>query len=181
MEEVSNSELKQLSKCKHTFCKKCIEECFKRAPICPICNIVYGEIVGTQPNGIMVESFQRDIHLPGYEACGTIRIFYSFLKGTQAKEHPNPGCLYKGTRRTAYLPDNTEGQKVHRLLRRAFEQRLVFTIGGSRTTGREDVVTWNDIHHKTNTHGGPEKYGYPDPGYLSRALEELAAKGIRED
>ena len=84
MEEVSNSKLKQLSKCKHTFCKKCIEECFKRAPICPICNIVYGEIVGTQPNGIMVESFQRDIHLPGYDDCGTIRIFYSFLKGTQA-------------------------------------------------------------------------------------------------
>jgi hypothetical protein len=84
MEEVSNCKLKQLSKCKHTFCKKCIEECFKRAPICPICNIVYGEIVGTQPSGIMVESFQRDIHLPGYDDCGTIRIFYSFLKGTQA-------------------------------------------------------------------------------------------------
>jgi hypothetical protein len=25
------------------------------------------------------------------------------------------------------------------------------------------------------------RYGYPDPGYLSRVLEELAAKGIRED
>lgn len=181
MEEVSNSKLKQLSKCKHIFCKTCIEECFKRAPACPICNTVYGKIVGTQLSGIMVESFQRDIQLPGYDDSGTIRIFYSFLSGKQTKEHPNPGCVYKGTRRTAYLPDNTEGQKVHRLLRRAFEQSLVFTIGCSRTTGRDDVVTWNDIHHKTNTHGGPEKYGYPDPDYLSRVLEELAAKGITED
>ena len=83
MEEVSNSKFKNMSKCKLTFCKTCIEECFKRAPVCPICNIVYGKIVGTQPSGIMVESFQRDIHLPGYDDCGTIRIFYSFLKGKQ--------------------------------------------------------------------------------------------------
>lgn len=73
------------------------------------------------------------------------------------KEHPNTGLPYKGTKRSAYLPDNEDGQKVHRLLRRAFNQRLVFTIGNSRTTGREDVVTWNDIHHKTHVNGGPEK------------------------
>ena len=66
--------------------------------------------------------------------------------------------MYKGTKRMAYLPDNKEGQKVHRLLRRAFDQRLLFTIGSSRTTGKEDVVTWNDVHHKTNKTGGPSKY-----------------------
>ena len=72
------------------------------------------------------------------------------------KAHPNPGKPYKGTMRVAYLPDNSEGQKVLKLLMKAFEARLVFTIGRSVTTGLEDIVTWNDIHHKTNIAGGPE-------------------------
>ena len=41
------------------------------------------------------------------------------------------------------------------LLKRAFDAQLIFTVGTSVTTGQSDVVTWNDIHHKTNTHGGP--------------------------
>lgn len=64
------------------------------------------------------------------------------------------------------------------MLERAFKQGLTFTIGFSRTTGRNNVVTWNDIHHKTRTSGGPERFGYPDPDYLERVREELEAKGI---
>lgn len=45
-----------------------------------------------------------------------------------------------------------------RLLKKAFDQKLIFTVGTSRTTGAENQVTWNDIHHKTSTVGGPEKY-----------------------
>ena len=70
------------------------------------------------------------------------------------EEHPYPGQEYYGTSRTAYLPNNDEGQKVHRLLKEAFRRRLVFTVGRSRTTGCDNQVTWNDIHHKTNPHGG---------------------------
>jgi len=73
------------------------------------------------------------------------------------EEHPKPGKAYYGTSRTAYLPNNTEGQKVHKLLKEAFNRRLTFTVGHSRTTGCEDVITWNDIHHKTCTNGGQEK------------------------
>lgn len=72
-------------------------------------------------------------------------------------EHPNPGKRYHGATRTAYLPNNPEGNQVLRLLQRAFHQKLIFTVGTSRTTGANDAVTWNDIHHKTNTHGGPEQ------------------------
>ena len=36
------------------------------------------------------------------------------------------------------------------MLKIAFERKLVFTIGNSRTTGAEGVITWNDIHHKTD-------------------------------
>ncbi len=65
---------------------------------------------------------------------------------------------YHGTSRYAYLPDNPEGNEVLALLQRAFGQKLIFTVGQSTTSGLDNVVTWNDIHHKTNRHGGPERY-----------------------
>ena len=136
--------------------------------------------------------------LPGYEKYGTIEIHYHIPGGSQGKEHPNPGQSFHATSRTAYVPDSPEGRKVVQLLKKAFEARLIFTVGTSHTTGATNAVVWNDIHHKTSTTGGPTKlvviltkfqllllyiycsYGYPDPTYLSRVLEELAAKGIRE-
>jgi len=41
-----------------------------------------------------------------------------------------------------------------------------------------NTVVWNDIHHKTSPSGGPSSYGYPDPGYLDRVIEDLKAQGI---
>ena len=90
--------------------------------------------------------------------CGTICIQYSFSSGIQGPEHPNPGQQYSGTHRTAYLPDNNEGREVLQLLNRAFNARLVFTVGTSITTGLSNQITWNDIHHKTNMHGGAHGY-----------------------
>jgi len=69
------------------------------------------------------------------------------------EDHPNPGQPYNGTHRTAYLPNNAEGREVLGLLRRAFDAGLIFTIGRSVTTGADNVVVWNDIHHKTNDRG----------------------------
>ena len=73
----------------------------------------------------------------------------------QDPEHPHPGHYYEGTSREAYLPGNREGHEVLQLLKRAFDARLVFTVGTSNTTGRPNQVVWNDIHHKTSTSGGP--------------------------
>uniref|UniRef100_A0AC11BAR5 Deltex E3 ubiquitin ligase 3L n=1 Tax=Ovis aries TaxID=9940 RepID=A0AC11BAR5_SHEEP len=96
----------------------------------------------------------------------------------QKKEHPNPGARFSGIQRTAYLPDNKEGNEVLALLHRAFDQKLIFTVGESRTLGVSGVITWNDIHHKTSRTGGPQRYGYPDPHYLKRVKQELKDKGI---
>lgn len=82
------------------------------------------------------------------------------LLTTLQPEHPNPGVRYSGTSRTAYLPDCKEGQKVLKLLKKAFDRRLIFTIGRSVTTGLNNVITWNDIHHKTNIDGGPQRYAH---------------------
>src|SRR5690606_31272389 len=93
-------------------------------------------------------------------------------------DHPNPGHPYAGTSRIAYLPDTEEGRRILKLLKIAFQRRLVFTIGTSVTTGASNFVVWNGIHHKTRPCGGPTYYGYPDPTYFNRVTMELAAKGV---
>ena len=90
-----------------------------------------------------------------HDAAHIIGNILSFLI---QEEHPNPGQNYYGTSRTAYLPDDEEGRKVLKLLQEAFKRRLVFTVGRSRTTGADNQVTWNDIHHKTCTNGGQQGY-----------------------
>ncbi|KAE8581722.1 hypothetical protein XENTR_v10024920 [Xenopus tropicalis] len=165
-----------LEKCKHVICAGCWEETKKHKPVCPVCNVPYGLVTGNQPDGTMTHS-TSNMPLSGYR-CGTITINYSFPNGVQGEAHPNPRQPYYGTHRTAYLPDNEEGREILRLLQKAFQRKLVFTIGESRTTGAKNTVTWNDIHHKTNTFGGPERFGYPDPDYLKRVRDELKAKGV---
>nr|XP_056717393.1 E3 ubiquitin-protein ligase DTX3L [Euleptes europaea] len=175
MDKIDQKEV--LPKCKHAFCKGCIQEAMKYKPVCPVCNMAYGKIEGNQPPGKMEISKMRS-SLPGYEGSGTIVITYHIYNGVQKENHPNPGKTFSGVTRTAYLPDNGEGREILHLLQRAFNQKLIFTVGQSRTTGINDVVTWNDIHHKTSTYGGANGYGYPDPNYLKRVREELKAKGI---
>ncbi|XP_027268562.1 E3 ubiquitin-protein ligase DTX3L isoform X1 [Cricetulus griseus] len=167
-----------LSKCKHEFCTSCITKAMSLKPVCPVCQTSYGIQRGNQPDGGTMTSDTLRQSLPGYEDCGTIVIRYDIKSGIQTNEHPNPGKPYPGTHRSAYLPDNKEGREVLDLLREAFRKKLIFTIGNSRVTGASDVITWNDIHHKTSTFGGPENFGYPDPDYLKRVKEELKAKGI---
>lgn len=170
---------KELEKCGHKFCTTCIEQCFKKMkPACPICGTLYGKIVGNMPRGTMTHHTDPYSQLPGYEGHGTIMIEYNFPNGIQTEEHPHPGRQYYGTHRVAFLPNNAEGQKVLRLLKQAFESRVTFTVGRSATTGLDDQVIWNDVHHKTRVCGGPTSFGYPDPTYLNRVQEELASKGV---
>ncbi|XP_014854982.1 PREDICTED: uncharacterized protein LOC106925271 isoform X2 [Poecilia mexicana] len=169
---------KQL-KCKHAFCKGCLQSAVKSCgPICPICKDVFGVMVGNQPDGTMTFS-RNPSSLPGFPNCGHIFITYHIPSGKQTENHPHPGQHYGGAIRHAYLPDNKEGNEVLLLLKKAFDQKLIFTVGASRTSGMDNMVTWNDIHHKTSMTGGPECYGYPDEKYLSRVKEELKAKGIQ--
>ncbi|XP_041858876.1 probable E3 ubiquitin-protein ligase DTX3 [Melanotaenia boesemani] len=166
--------------CLHSFCSECIDSVFSLKPACPICNTFHGVYTGTQPKGTMTVSRSWQ-GLPGFEHCGSITIQYSFPAGIQGPEHPNPGVRYSSTSRTAFLPASEEGEKVLRLLRKAFDRRLTFTIGRSATTGLNNVITWNDIHHKTSMAGGQQCFGYPDPEYLFRVQEELRLKGVTDD
>ncbi|XP_062620291.1 uncharacterized protein LOC134281872 [Saccostrea cucullata] len=165
-------------KCGHIFCKDCIDQQFEYKPACPSCGKVFGKMTGDQPPGTV--SLRKEWRsLPGYEDCSEcIIITYTIRGGLQGEDHPNPNRYFKGITRSGYLPNNTKGRQVVKLLNIAFSRKLVFTIGRSRTTGEEGVVTWNDISHKTRPDGGPQKFGYPDDTYLDRVLAELAVKGV---
>lgn len=91
------------------------------------------------------------------DECSKTEVWRLFLHFQD--EHPNPGLPYTRLSRTAYLPDSTEGKQILDLLKRAFDQRLIFTVGRSSTSGRNNTVTWNDIHHKTSIYGGPTWWG----------------------
>ncbi|XP_077983239.1 uncharacterized protein LOC144438082 [Glandiceps talaboti] len=175
----SGVSLKSMKCCKNTICTTCFDHHFGNDGKCPFCTLVVFLMKGNQPFGKMDIYTDKHDSLEGYEGKGVITITYNFSDGTQGKNHPNPGKRYSGTTRRAYLPANSEGQSVLKLLKRAFDMGLLFTIGKSVTTGQDNCVVWNDVHHKTSKTGGPARYGYPDPTYLRRVKEELAAKGIK--
>ncbi|XP_066997951.2 protein deltex [Anabrus simplex] len=149
---------------------------------CPVCMTIYGEKTGNQPDGSMDWTI-LNYSLPGHQGSRTIQITYNIVSGIQGAEHPNPGRPYYavGFPRICYLPDIEKGRKVLKLLSVAFQRRLIFTVGRSVTTGREDVVTWNEIHHKTEPGLANNGHGYPDPNYLENCLRELAVHGVTDD
>eukprot|EP01126_Amoeba_proteus_P039037 TRINITY_DN4098_c0_g3_i2.p1 TRINITY_DN4098_c0_g3~~TRINITY_DN4098_c0_g3_i2.p1 ORF type:complete len:248 (-),score=28.48 TRINITY_DN4098_c0_g3_i2:223-966(-) len=169
----------QLSECNHCFHSECITLCIKENSqflLCPCCLKVYGTRTGTMPRGTRTVT-RSTSRLEGY-SCGTIVINYHFPDGLQGPEHPQPGAMYTGTSRTAYLPDDEKGNEVLRLLDIAWERKLTFTVGTSVTTGTSNSVVWNGIHHKTAMSGGTSNYGYPDDTYLDRVKAELNDLGI---
>ena len=56
------------------------------------------------------------------------------------------------------IPACPEGWEVLKLLKRAFDARLLFTVGGSATTGYDDQIVWSGVHHKTSLSGGLTLY-----------------------
>ena len=62
----------------------------------------------------------------------------------------------------------------------AFQRRLTFTVGTSLTTGQDDFVVWNGIHHKTQLVENGDGNGYPDMEYLDKVTEELENFGVKQ-
>ena len=100
------------------------------------------------PEGRMSVKISEKIHCSGYEDVGTIVIDYDIFQGKRN------GKNFPSTQRRAYLPNNKEGNEVLELLKISFDRKLTFTVGTSVTTGMNNVIVWNSIHHKTNLTGG---------------------------
>jgi deltex len=106
----------------------------------------------------------------------TILFLFSIASGVQTAHHPNPNRAFfaVGFPRLCYLPENPTGRKILRYLKIAFDRGLLFSIGRSATTGREDVVIWKNVEHKT------QFSSYPDPTYLQRCMESLIHLGVTD-
>lgn len=78
-----------LERCGHSFCRSCLDQAFKVKRACPVCRLVYGQLIGNQPaNGSMMVERDPDLELPGHEGFGCICIIYSFPPGLQAVSIP---------------------------------------------------------------------------------------------
>lgn len=63
------------------------------------------------------------------------------------EKHPHPGQPYAGVQMYAYLPDNQDGRQLLKLLEKAFNKQLLFTVATSENG--EDTVTPALIPPKT--------------------------------
>eukprot|EP00964_Phaeocystis_antarctica_P029155 scaffold16428_cov63-Phaeocystis_antarctica.AAC.4 len=156
------------------------ETAFRNSNNCPCCQQLYPLLPGPQPSGVMSASGDRR-DCEGHAACdGCIAVRYEFEGGVQLDQHPEPGKIYHGAKRSVYLPNDDAGSKALQLLKLAFERGLLFRVGKSVTTGKtEDGIVWNGIHQKTRRDGGAANHGYPDPTFLQRLQSECALHGVR--
>jgi hypothetical protein len=80
---------------------------------------------GSSPSGTMTAELS---------STDTIRITYNIPSGIQAFYHDNPGKVYAGITRVAYLPNNDEGRQLLTRLKYAWQHGLIFNVGTSLTT-----------------------------------------------
>ena len=162
-----------LVSCNCTFHTNCITKALEHHTRCPACRLQVNRNprYGTMPSGTMTVTHDRSSSCAGYRNFKTIVIRYNIDSGIQKKYHPNPGIPFKAISRTAYVPDNNEGQDLVKRLQYAFNYGLLFCVGTSVTTGKHNVITWSSIHHKTNQQHGA--HGFPDPSYIARCNLEL--------
>ena len=158
--------------CGHAFHSKCIEESLEHEPKCPVCRQPVGELQGKCPSGSMSIKLSSK-SCPGFPNTKTIEITYDIPSGMQLSYHENPSTRYEGTTRTAYLPNNDEGRRLLTRLKYAWTHGLTFQVGTSLTTGRQNVVTWTSIHHRTSLAGS--SHGFPDMTYIDNCNGSLDA------
>ncbi|XP_071967886.1 uncharacterized protein [Engystomops pustulosus] len=125
--------------------------------------------------GATMTHTSMSLTLPGYERDTSLKIIYDVPDGVQGDGDPQPGCLYKGGKFEAYLPDNREGKRLLKLLQRALDEDLIFHIKKLETG---EKVTWYKIPHKTSPDGGKQKNGYPDSSYMKYVIDLLKQNGI---
>ena len=140
--------------CQHKYCRGCLARSLHDSPYCAVCKNQLRDITGNQPDGGRMSHQILRYSLPGYESFNTIKITYFIPSGIQSHCHPRPGRQFIGDTRFAYLPDSPDGNEVLNLLGRAFDAKLIFTVGKSAV--KDSTIIWGGIPHKTAMIGGPK-------------------------
>jgi deltex len=169
-----DSPVVQIDWCKHVFHRSCIAHV---SPACPVCCKAEARsgLLGKMPSGKMVIRCRPMVSGEGASTTGVIVIEYVLPGDVQDALHRNPGVPFTGTHRQAFLPDDPDGHNLLKRLKYAFSHGLTFKVGKSMTTGRDNVITWFSISHKTSLTGGAQRFGYPDPNYFAVCNHQLDA------
>uniref|UniRef100_A0A803WEA4 RING-type E3 ubiquitin transferase n=1 Tax=Ficedula albicollis TaxID=59894 RepID=A0A803WEA4_FICAL len=161
--------------CGHTLCRTC----FAADSTQPACCRSSSDVPSCKISGTLkISSLSQS--LPGYSQDPTLCLAYSIPDGVQGVGDPRPGQPYKGGNFCAFLPDNKEGLKTAKLLKKAFDCGLTFQI---KSCDGEERVTWGLIPHKTSLDGGQARLkalDVSDPPRGSRTMstprEEIGSK-----
>jgi deltex-like protein len=89
-----------------------------------------------------------------------------------------PGITCDAFIRDLYLPDNTEGRDIMRMLQLAWHRKLLLRVGFNPLTHKMDTIVANGFELKWNRIGGILNGGYPDDSYFSRLRMDLKDVGI---
>lgn len=165
----------------HIFHFGCLKSWVKEQPSCPLCREQLIVSTGFQPRvlGANMSVTETPHSLAGYDTCGTIVIDFTIPSGVQDIDHPLPGEHFEGMQMQTYLPNNSEGQEILRLLKLAWNRRLLFRIGYNPSTKRWDKVIPNGFEFKTSRVGGMLMRGFPYPIYMSSLKSDLMSIGVR--
>ncbi|XP_054505505.2 uncharacterized protein LOC129130890 isoform X2 [Agelaius phoeniceus] len=173
-QESSSIPLEQGDACQGCCGRALCSTCFAADSLQPACcdsssDILSCNILRTLKISSLAQS------LPGFYPHPTLQLTYNIPDGVQGAGDPRPGHPYKGGNFCAFLPENTEGVKIAKLLKRAFECELTFQI---KSCNGEERVTWGPIPHKTSWDGGKARNGYPDAQYLHEVGTVLNILGL---
>ena len=116
---------------------------------------------------LRVSRDRRD--LQGYPGAGRIIVRIEAMAPDSLSDGRRLYVTHKDE--THYLPDNDVGKELLRLLEVLHQEKLIYKIDKSNTTGKF-AITFN-FHLKTADSGGERNHGYPDMTYPSRALNEI--------
>ena len=166
--------------CDHSFHLDCLKQWIATNPICPLCREPMVILTGYQPDteGSRIVINNSPNSLPGFE-CSTIVIRFEIVGGVQGILQPLPGEKFQDFVFETYLPNNSEGKEVLRLLKIAWDRKLLFRIGYNPQTKKYDKVILNGLEMKTRRDGGMISNGYPDVSYMSRLKSDLGELSIR--
>ncbi|KAJ8276911.1 hypothetical protein GJAV_G00069280 [Gymnothorax javanicus] len=140
--------------CSHAFCSGCLWASVHRlGRQCPVC-LKELKVLGNQPEGQMTVKHMKD-----FVGNDCICITYSVPSALQTEAHPNPGKPFDGIQTESWLPGEDrcldgsvwvtlKGENLLKLLEKAFEQKLIFTVAA--TDGATDRVVFTDIPHARN-------------------------------
>ena len=90
--------------------------------------------------------------LQGFNGSKTIVIEYNFPDGVFLDPNSNKAIEYQGKKKYAYLPETPEGNRLCKLLQKAFDYGHVFTLTYSSSYDFYYLI-FNDITHKTQMTG----------------------------